>query len=133
MNPQPRSAAPSGRPPSRSRGVATALWFAAITAAAALGWLLLVVTTAAGAMTSLKIVAWVTIALCLGTSLLARHRLKRRYRQRFPSLDDLRRHVDTDGLRTVRDRDGQDRAVRAVRRGIPGIPLADAVRLVKSL
>ncbi len=109
------------------------LWFVALLAAAGLLWLLLVVSGVTEGGTSLTAVAWTLLVLSFGVSSWARSKQRQRYRQRFPSLDDVRRHVDTEALRTVRDRDGQAVAVRQLRRQVPEVPLADATKLIKSL
>lgn len=109
------------------------IWFVALLAVAGVVWFLLVLSGATDAGTSLVVVAWVMLILSFGVSTWTRNRQRRRYRQRFPSIDDLRRHVDTEALRTIRDRDSQTAAVKRLRREVPGVPLAEAVQLIKSL
>lgn len=79
------------------------------------------------------VLTWLVLALGLAFNSWNRRKRHRRYLERFPTLDHLRRHVDEDALRKIRDEEGQVNAVRALRTQLPGVPLADAVQLVKTL
>ncbi|WP_129841678.1 hypothetical protein [Streptomyces sp. RFCAC02] len=57
----------------------------------------------------------------------------RAHRRRFASFAAFSAAVDGDAIRAVRDREGEIRAVKAVRDAHPGAPLADSVRYVRSL
>ncbi|EST23172.1 hypothetical protein N566_26010 [Streptomycetaceae bacterium MP113-05] len=133
MSTPPPSDARDGSPSRRSRRTITLAWFVAILAAAGLLVLLLVRGGIGDAGGSLLTVAWVLIPLSLALSTWTRKKQRDRYRRRFPTLDVLRQHVDADALRKVRDRDGQNQAVKRLRHQIPEMPLTDAVQLIKSL
>jgi hypothetical protein len=107
--------------------------FVAILAAAGLVWAVLVLSGVSDIDDSLIGVAWVLILLSFGLNTWMRKKQRDRYRRRFPSLDALRHHVDADALRAVRDQRGQTQAVKQLRQQFPEVPLADAVKLIKSL
>jgi hypothetical protein len=109
------------------------LWFIAILVAAGAVWGLLTITEVTDASTSLIAVAWTLILLALAVDIWTRSKRRSRYRQRFPTLDDLHGSVDAEALRAVRDRDGEIPAVRQLRRSFPEVPLADAVKVVRGL
>lgn len=79
------------------------------------------------------VLTWLVLALGVAFNSWNRRKRHRRYLERFPTLDHLRRHVDEDALRKIRDEESQVDAVRALRSQLPGVPLADAVQLVKTL
>ncbi|NLU69679.1 hypothetical protein [Streptomyces sp. HNM0574] len=124
---------PAGTRPQRGGPARMLLCFAGVLALAVVAAVLLVVTGAAELQTALVVVAWVMVLLSFGLSRWLTHQRKQRYLTLFPTLDDVRRGLDEDALRTVRDRDGVPQAVRELRRQVPGMPLTDAAKLVREL
>lgn len=81
----------------------------------------------------LLVAAWLLVLFTAGADVGLRRKRQRRYLARFPTLDDLRSHIDESALRALREEEGDVHAVRALRRQVPGLPLAEAAKLVKSL
>jgi hypothetical protein len=133
VNTQPQDGVPGGDPSPPPRRTSMLVWFAALLAAAGLVWAVLVLSGVSDTGDSLITVAWVLILLSFGFNTWMRKKQRNRYRRRFPSLDALRHHVDADALREVRDKHGQTQAVKRLRQQLPEVPLADAVKLIKSL
>jgi len=131
VNNKPRESAPDRRTAPRSSTSKALLGTAAVLAVAAGVWLLLTLTGVASAGSALTMIAWVLIPLAVGFDLWTRR--KRRRRAQPASLDDARRQIDTVALRVMKDQKGEVRAVKEVRRQVPGLSLADAVQLVRSL
>jgi hypothetical protein len=131
VNNKPREGAPDRRTAPLSSTAKALLGTAAVLAAAAGGWLLLTLTGVASAKSAVMIVAWVLVPLAVAVDLWARS--KRRRRTPPPSLDDARRQIDTVALRVMKDQKGEVRAVKEARRQVPGLSLADAAQLVRSL
>ncbi|GAA4594780.1 hypothetical protein BJY16_001434 [Actinoplanes octamycinicus] len=53
------------------------------------------------------------------------------FRARFGSFNDFRDAVDQDRFRAIRDTEGETKAIRALRQEFPGVPLDEAVRLIR--
>lgn len=132
MNDQPRDDAADKPHKPLSRNRLMLMWFAAILVVAVGIWLGLVLTETSDPASATFTVAGICVFLAAVVDMATRKR-RSRGRQRFQSLDDLRKHVDSDALRTMRDRDGEVRAIKELRRQVPGASLADATHVVRGL
>lgn len=133
MNDQPRDdAADKSRKP-LTRNKLMLMWFAAILVVAVGTWLGLVLTETSDPASATFTVAGICVFLAAIVDMATRSKRRSHGQQRFQSPDDLRKHVDSDALRTVRDRDGEVRAIKELRRQMPGASLADATHVVRGL
>ncbi|MFC4494152.1 hypothetical protein ACFPA8_08395 [Streptomyces ovatisporus] len=107
--------------------------FLGLLAVAACVWLVLVLTDAAEPSDALVAVGGAFVILAAITDATIRHKRQARQKQRFPSVDAIRRHVDSDALRQVRDQKGEVPAVKELRKQVPEVSLADAVKVIRSL
>lgn len=110
-----------------------ALWFAAILGVAGGAWFLLVFAGGLDSSTSLIAVAVGLLIVSFGTSTVVRSRRRAPGRRQAPSPEELHGLVDADALRAVRDGRGGATAAHELRRRVPGLSLADAVKFVDGL
>ncbi|MGJ7905761.1 hypothetical protein ACOQFL_04690 [Actinopolyspora sp. H202] len=66
-------------------------------------------------------------------SSIRRRKLYAKFRDKFPTSDDVARSLDREEIRRLRDDEGKARAVHQVRRDVPGMPLVEAAKLVDKL
>lgn len=133
MSPPSRTGEPNGRSQQQVRTATMLRWYGGILLTAGAISLALVLGDVADASTSLTGVAWATILLSWALSSWTRRKQQRTYRATFPTLNDLRRHVNLDALRSTKQAEGEVAAVRQLRRQVPGVPLKDAVQVIRGL
>lgn len=133
MKKQPSSSGPSGAPHPGARRNSMLVWWVAIVATAAAVWAVLVLSGATDGATALKGVGGALIIVAGLVDGFVRHRKRTRSRQLASSPEAIRQQVDTDSIRAARERRGEVYAVKELRKQMPQLSLADAVKTVRSL
>ncbi|MGI5350249.1 hypothetical protein ACQEU8_19010 [Streptomyces sp. CA-250714] len=77
--------------------------------------------------------SWVTVIFGLILSRKTKLERRARYERVYPTRDALLQALDDAAIRTVRDSKGRVHAVRALRKQVPDVPLAEALAVVDGL
>ncbi|WP_070018700.1 hypothetical protein [Streptomyces nanshensis] len=76
---------------------------------------------------------WLAVPLGLVVSSMTKRQRRERYERAYPNRDALVQHLDSAAIRAVRDSNGLVHAIRALRKQVPDVPIADARAVVESL